>query len=46
VNTDGFYDGTISQLSKMTEEGFVPKKSQEWLFIEETPAALFSKMKL
>jgi predicted Rossmann-fold nucleotide-binding protein len=29
VNTDGFYDGTISQLSKMTEEGFVPKKSQE-----------------
>lgn len=38
LNTDGFYDGLMTQLRRMEAEGFLPLLLTELLHVVDTPA--------
>ena len=37
VNTDGFYDGLIMQLTRMFKEGFIPKSMDDLVYFASEP---------
>lgn len=39
LNTAGFYDGLVTQLRRMEQDGFLPLPLDELMFVAEEPAA-------
>ena len=44
-NTDGFWDGLISQYSRMYKEGFLPKKLKDLFFVSDDPEKIIRFLK-
>ena len=44
LNTFGYYDQLLAFLDHATKEGFIAKECRSWLFVEDNPATLLSRL--
>mgnify|MGYP001461869060 CR=1 FL=1 len=44
LNTFGYYDQLLAFLDHATKEGFITKESRSWLFVEDEPETLLSRL--
>ena len=44
LNTFGYYDHLLAFLDHATKEGFIAKECRSWLFVEDNPATLLSRL--
>ena len=44
LNTFGYYDHLLEFLDHATKEGFIAKECRSWLFVEDNPATLLSRL--
>ncbi|MFD7439250.1 TIGR00730 family Rossman fold protein [Streptomyces sp. NPDC059861] len=44
LNTEGFYDGLITQLRRMEADGFLPTRLSELFFVADSPADAFAHL--
>ena len=44
LNTFGYYDHLLAFLDHATKEGFIAKECRSWLFVEDDPETLLSRL--
>ena len=44
LNTFGYYDHLLAFLDHATKEGFIAKECRSWLFVEDNPDTLLSRL--
>ena len=44
LNTFGYYDQLLAFLDHATKEGFIAKECRSWLFVEDNPDTLLSRL--
>ena len=44
LNTFGYYDQLLAFLDHATKEGFIAKECRSWLFVEDDPETLLSRL--
>ena len=44
LNTFGYYDQLLAFLDHATEEGFIAEECRSWLFVEDNPVTLLSRL--